>query len=553
MLTGPLFEPETVPQTMAPNLWRPTYGSYFTYDAPPSESNKTHSCPAKLVGPMYGRYASRPPLFELDRTSRPAVPNQWMPTCGVLSLYDVPPVESNKTSCPAVLTGPLYGQHDSLRPHLFRPITMPTPTAANPMQFNSVCSVPPTQFNDTSGCLVEQMGPPHGPSGTVVPTIGLLTVIPAHQEAVDLVSLRPPNTAPPSTSDRPPIRVMLPSRPSLIIQVLCAGVGFCCTRDVIAVLSAVISAWGGMTRKIKAAFSRLKNWIVAGTKMIHWPQQSHQHYFESFSPWVISTVTKVVRSSPVEAPVTVIFPPPRWCLAKNKPKQEDEHDETNSPEDISENDISDVGETKEVLIFKVKNGSFGRIIGKKGSIVKAMRNDFNLVIMYGRLDERHYFFKLEGKSSGVKSARALCYQRVQSGLEEIQPMDIAHRVSPENIISVKYSYFPWHHGRIVGKQARCLKEIRASNVAVWVNFGEEFHHMELTGTPSNVRKAQLWIMENLNATLFANMPDLVEAPDVQLPSQAGEDQGATAEAAGPEPEAVCGVCSWNWAQASSQH
>ena len=55
-----------------------------------------------------------------------------------------------------------------------------------------------------------------------------------------------------------------------------------------------------------------------------------------------------------------------------------------------------------------------------------------------------------------------------------------------------------------------------------------------------MREAQLWIMTNLSVKLFAEIPDLVDAPDAQLPSQPGEE-GAIAEGAGPEPQAQCSL------------
>ena len=66
-----------------------------------------------------------------------------------------------------------------------------------------------------------------------------------------------------------------------------------------------------------------------------------------------------------------------------------------------------------------------------------------------------------------------------------------------------------------------------------------------------MREAQLWIMANLNPTLFARIPDLVEAPVFQPPLQSEADEGAVPGAAGPEREAVCEVCCY--ALAASIH
>ena len=277
MLTGPFFEPDSVPKSTAPDSWMPRCEFHSANDVLPTASSKTRSCPAKLLGPMSGRFATRPRLFEPDEGE---APDPWQPKYRFNSAYDEPQAGSNMTQIiPPKLKGPLYSYCDHPPwPHLFVPDTMLKTTAPSPMQpaheLHSTCDMTPPESNETYGDPVEHRKSLHGLSDIRTPTTGLLMMKPARGEVVDLLSPRSAMVSQPSTPDRRSIHAMLPSRISLIIRVLYFGVGVCLTRDVMALLSAtIISTWGGMTRMIKVVFSRLKTGIITRMKMIHWPQR----------------------------------------------------------------------------------------------------------------------------------------------------------------------------------------------------------------------------------------------------------------------------------------
>ncbi|XP_038058808.1 uncharacterized protein LOC119730097 [Patiria miniata] len=494
------------------------------------------------------------PFFEPNPEPKPPAPNPWQPPCQFNSTRGMLPIGSNnKTHGPLVEQAePLLGHHQGIvMPNISRLMTEPVRLVVADPLFPALAveAAPPLMA-------------PARPS-SVVFNSSLLTMKAVRPEILDMPFL-PPSALPPisqTAASRPPLRHILPSRMSLVIKVLCSSVGVYFISDLMVVLSAVLSTFGGMTRKIKAAFSCLKDWIFAKIKMIQWlhlrphpsnlevvlvePSQLPGNPEEDDSN---TTEPEVTNSRPIEGRVTVIFPAPRRLVNsepqedkeegkeedKVEDKLEDKEEQNPLPPDPQEKDSadkSDSDDTTEVLVLKVKNGLMGRVIGKKGCIVKTMKRDLNLCIMYGNLDVGCSFFRVEGPSSGVNAAKTMIFQRVKSGLEEIDPMEIAHRVSQERIISVQYTYSRCHHGRVVGKDARCLKGFRAMGVKTMTNTVGELNHLELTGNATNVREVQLWIMENMDTPLFATIPDLIEAPK----AQAEDDEGASASAAaGPE-------------------